>query len=130
MAWVGKGDKIGLKYAVGTFDWKMLEAMYKLYKEVRYPLVRWLSIECLLNTTLSTVIYLLMKENNAGDMENKEFLESNFPACMKKEELIAKLSESQGVVERKSRRDLVNELETLLLFSFRGERRMAFFIYL
>lgn len=71
-----------------------------------------------------------MKENNAGDMENKEFLESNFPACMKKEELIAKLSESQGVVERKSRRDLVNELETLLLFSFRGERRMAFFIYL
>lgn len=37
---MGKGDKIGLKYAVGTFDWKMLEAMYKLYKEVRYPLVR------------------------------------------------------------------------------------------
>lgn len=62
-------------------------------------------------------------------MEDKEFLGSNFPACMKKEDLIAKLSESQGVVERKSRRDLVNELETLLLFSFRGERRLPLLIH-
>lgn len=34
-----KNDEIGLNYAVDTFDWKMLEAMYKLYKEVRYPFV-------------------------------------------------------------------------------------------
>ena len=86
-------------------------------------LLSYIAYNGILNGTLSTVVYLLMKEEYGEKMEDRAFLTSHFPICMKKRDLVAKLKENQGVVNKKSRRELANDLETFILFSIREDRR-------
>ncbi|KNB45681.1 hypothetical protein JH06_0693 [Blastocystis sp. subtype 4] len=51
------------------------------------------------------------------------YLSLNFPACMTKANLIHSIKENAGVVKKKTRRELIDELETIILFAIRDDSR-------
>ncbi len=56
-------------------------------------------------------------------MQDDMYLSLNFPACMTKANLIHSIKENAGVVKKKTRRELIDELETIILFAIRDDSR-------
>ena len=57
-----------------------------------------------------------------ANMDDPEYLTLNFHPCMTKKSLAKTIREYDGVVGKKSRPFLVNELEMIILFHIRGNR--------
>lgn len=65
-----------------------------------------------------------MKNEMEGfDGSNSDYLRHHFPPCMNRNELVKVIREHEGLVAKKSRNFLVNELETIILFQIRCDSR-------